>query len=61
VALGSLLAAGAATTSAAAAAAPDDDARKGGSKRNVIKNGSFEKGPLGVPKIADWMVTVVNV
>jgi hypothetical protein len=56
-ALGALLAVGA----GAATAAPVDTDRKEPSKRNLIKNGSFEKGPLGVPKIADWEVTVVPV
>jgi len=56
-ALGALIAVGA----SAAAAAPDDSERKGRSKRNLIRNGSFEKGPLGVPRIADWEVTVVPV
>ena len=59
-AVGALIAASAVGAGAAQAAAPPASAaRKRPSSRNLIRNGSFEKGPLGGPEIDDWVVTVV--
>ncbi|CAB4943187.1 unannotated protein [freshwater metagenome] len=59
-ALGALIAASAVGAGAAQAAVPPaSEARKRPSSRNLIRNGSFEKGPLGGPEIDDWVVTVV--
>ena len=60
-ALGALIAASAVGAGAAQAAVPPaDDSRKHPSRRNLVRNGSFEKGPLGGPEIDDWVVTVVT-
>ena len=57
LAFGSAIAVGAAGASAAEASAP----KKPVKKRNYIENGSFEEGPLGVPRIDDWVVVTAVV
>lgn len=57
LALGSVIAVGAAGVGAAEAAT----LTKPVAKRNYIENGSFEEGPLGVPRIDDWVVVTAVV